>query len=216
MEKIRLLIVDDHTLFRESLRTHLSNIEDFCVVGEAADGIQALERVRELAPDVVLMDFAMPELNGLQATWQIKRNFPSTRVLVLTMYDTGPHVDEILRAGASGYVLKRAPTEELVCAIRAIAQGEAFLGPSVAKRVVNGYLEHTRHASPDGEQPLTSRERELLALVAEGKTNRQIADLLCISVSTVQAHRLNLMKKLGLHDRTQLVRYAIRSGLITP
>lgn len=216
MAGIRLLIVDDHTLFRESLRSHLNSIEGMEVVGEAGDGLEALQKAAQLRPDIVLMDFAMPNLNGLQATRRLKRQNPSVKILILTMYDTGPHIDEILSAGASGYVLKKAPTQELLSAIKAVHRGDAFLCPSVTKQVLNKYVEQAKAKGPDGEVVLTNREIELLSLIAEGKTNKKIADLLSISISTVQTHRLNLMKKLDAHDRTQLVRYAIRRGLIAP
>jgi DNA-binding NarL/FixJ family response regulator len=216
MSKIRLLIVDDHTLFRESLHSHLSANENIKVVGEAGDGIEAISKTMELQPDIVLMDFAMPNLNGLQATMQIKKNNPTVKILILTMYETGPHVYEILRAGASGYVLKKAPTQELISAIEAVFHGEAFLCPSVAKQVLEKYLEQAeaREKADNGE--LTKRELELLGLIAEGKANKEIAELLGISIHTVQTHRLNLMKKLDVHDSTQLVRYAIRRGLVIP
>ena len=216
MAKIRLLIVDDHTLFRESLHSHLSAIDNIEVVGEAADGTEALYKTAQLQPDVVLMDFAMPNLNGLQATRQIKKRVPSVKVLILTMYETGQHIYEILRAGASGYILKKAPTQELIAAIQAVAQGDAFLCPSVTKKVLDSYLGRAKQAEEDTSQSLTDREVELLSLIAEGKTNKEIASLLGISIHTVQTHRLNLMKKLGVHDSTQLVRYAIRRGLIIP
>ncbi len=216
MAKIRLLIVDDHTLFRESLHSHLNSIENIEVVGEAGDGIEALQKTRELNPDVVLMDFAMPELNGLQATRQIKKKNPSVKILILTMYETGQHIHEILRAGASGYILKKAPTQELVSAIQAVFQGDAFLCPSVTKQVLDEYLGQAKEREEESHKELTERELELINLIAEGKTNKTIASLLNISVHTVQTHRLNLMKKLDVHDSTQLVRYAIRRGLIIP
>lgn len=215
MGKIRVLIVDDHTLFRESLRSHLNAQPNIEVVGEAGDGNEAIERTVQLKPDIVLMDFAMPNLNGFQATLQIKKIMPAVKIIILTMYDTGPHVSQILRAGASGYVLKKAPTAELISAIEAVFRGEAFLCPSVAKKVLEEYVEKAKaNECEDGE--LTKREVELISLIAEGKTNKEIATLLGISVNTVETHRLNLMKKLGVHDRGQLVRYAIRKGLIIP
>jgi len=216
MSKIRLLIVDDHTLFRESLRSHLSANENFEIVGEAGDGVEAVNKTAQLRPDVVLMDFAMPNLNGLQATRQIKKRNPSVKILILTMYETGPQIYEILRAGASGYIVKKAPTQELISAIEAVSQGEAFLCPSVTKKVLDEYLEQAKERAKGSQEELTERELEVLGLITEGKTNKEIADLLSISVHTVQTHRLNLMKKLDVHDSTQLVRYAIRKGLIIP
>lgn len=215
MAKIRVLIVDDHTLFRESLRSLLKAARGIEIVGEAEDGIEAVRKAVQLRPDVVLMDIAMPNLNGLQATRQIKRESPSVKVLILTMYETEQYIIEMLRSGASGYILKRAAARELVSAIQAVSQGNAYLYPSVAKKVLNGYLEQIKAGEKKGER-LSVRELDVLCLVAEGKTNKEIAKLLSISVHTVQTHRLNLMKKLKVHDRTQLVRYAIREGLIIP
>jgi DNA-binding NarL/FixJ family response regulator len=216
MNKIKLLIVDDHTLFRESLHSHLNAIENFQVIGEAADGLEAVSKIEKQEPDIILMDFAMPNLNGLGATIQIKKNYPAVKILILTMYETGPHIYQILRAGASGYILKKAPTHELVSAINAVYNGEAFLCPPVAKQLLNDHLIQNRTIKNIQDEELTKRETELLGLIAEGKSNKEISALLNISINTVQVHRLNLMKKLDMHDRTQLVRYAIRKGLILP
>jgi len=217
MGKIRLLIVDDHTLFRQTLHSYLSAVENMEVVGEAEDGMDAINKTIELKPDIVLMDFAMPNLNGIQATREIRNRSPATKILILTMYDTGQHIREILRAGASGYILKKSPTQELVSAIQAVSKGEAFLCPSVAKQVLGEYLKQVEQTKKeDSYDELTERELELVSLIAEGKTSKEIAELLNISVHTVQSHRLNLMKKLDIHDSGQLVRYAIRRGLIIP
>jgi len=214
---IRVLIVDDHTLFRESLRSLLKAAGGIEIVGEAENGIEAVRKAVQLRPDVVLMDIAMPNLNGLQATRKIKRGNPSVKVLILTMYETEQYIIEMLHSGASGYILKRAAARELVSAIQAVSQGNAYLYPSVAKKVLNGYLEQIKAGEKeDDHERLSVRELDVLCLVAEGKTNKEIANLLSISVHTVQTHRLNLMKKLKVHDRTQLVRYAIREGLIIP
>lgn len=216
MKKIRLLIVDDHTLFRQTLRSYLTTIENIEVVGEAGDGMDAINKTMELKPDIVLMDFAMPNLNGIQATREIRNRSPATKIIVLTMYETGQHVREILRAGASGYILKKSPAQELVSAIQAVIQNETFLCPSVAKQVLSGYLNQAEQIKEDSYDELTERELELVSLIAEGKKNKEIAELLSISIHTVQSHRLNLMKKLDIHDSGQLVRYAIRRGLIIP
>jgi len=216
MGKIRLLIVDDHTLFRQTLRSYLATIENIEVVGEAGDGIDAINKTIELKPDIVIMDFAMPNLNGIQATREIRNRSPATKILVLTMYETGNHVREILRAGASGYILKKSSAQELVSAIQAVIQGEAFLCPSVAKQVLSRYLNRAEQIKEDSYNELTERELELVSLIAEGKKNKEIAQLLNISIHTVQSHRLNLMQKLDIHDSGQLVRYAIRRGLIIP
>jgi len=217
MAKIRVLIVDDHTLFRESLRSLLERNNNIEVVGEAADGVEAIAKVVQLRPDVVLMDIAMSNINGLQATRRIKRENPSIKVLALTMYETEQHISEMLCAGASGYISKRAPARELISGIQAVYQGNAFLYPPAARKVVDGYVEQIKAENKEAKrQRLTARELEILSLIAEGKTNKEIAELLSVSVSTVQTHRLHLMTKLGAHDCTQLVRYAIREGLIIP
>lgn len=216
MKKIRLLIVDDHTLFRESLHSHLEAIENFVVVGEAADGLEAIRKTEDLHPDIILMDYALPNLNGLGATLEIKKRNPSIKIIILTMYETGPHINQILRAGASGYVLKKAPTQELVSAINAVYNGEAFLCPLAAKHLLGNLLAPKKEISEAADEVLTAREKELLTLIAEGKTNREISCLLNISVNTVQVHRHNLMKKLDIHNSTGIVRYAIRKGLIPP
>ena len=216
MAGIRVLIVDDHTLFRESLRSLLDKDADIEVVGEAADGIEAVDRLTQLQPDVVLMDVAMPGINGLQTTRRMKKENPSVKVLALTMYETEQHVFEMLCAGAVGYVPKRASAGELISAIKAVYQGGVFLHPAIAGKVLDEYLEQVRMDKERGNRErLTARELEVLSLIAEGNTNKQIAGLLSISVATVQTHRLHLMRKLGAHDCAQLVRYAIGEGLIT-
>ena len=213
--RIRVLIADDHTILREGIRLLLRGQPDIDVVGEASDGRDAYFKVEELRPDVVLMDIGMPVLNGLDATQQIRRTFPDTKVLILTQHDNDEYVYRILQAGASGYVLKRAAGAELVSAIRGVDHGNAFLYPSMAKGLLNDYLKRAEagqeKASYDG---LTERERQILKMIADGCTNQQIADLLCLSVKTVQAHRGHLMEKLNMHDRTELVKYAIRKGII--
>jgi two-component system response regulator NreC len=217
MAKTTVLLVDDHTLFRESLRSLLKDFDSIEVIGEAGDGVEAVTKTMQLNPDVVLMDVAMPNVDGLEATRQIKRQNPSAKVLILTMYDTEQYIFEMIRAGASGYILKRAPASELISAIQTVSHGDAFLYPSVAKTVLDGFLEQLKVGVEQEEQSrLTDRERQILCLIAEGKVNRDIADLLGISIRTVKTHRLNLMQKLRVHDRAQLVRYAIREGLIIP
>ena len=217
MAKIRILIADDHSIVREGVRMILAGQDDFDVVGEASTGREALERARELKPDLVVMDISMPDMTGIQATEKIRKELPQVQVLGLTMHEEDSYVFELLKVGAAGYVLKRAAAEDLVSAVRAAHRGEAFLYPSVAKMVVQDYLQRTsakeREQALDG---LTEREREVLTLVAEGLTNQEIADRLFISIKTVQTHRAHIMEKLNLHDRTELVRYAIRKGLIEP
>lgn len=210
---IRVLLVDDHTIFREGVRALLSNYDDIEVVGEASDGREAIDKVTQLQPDVVLMDIAMPGLGGLEATLEIRKIRPESRVLILTQYDNREYVFPILKAGAAGYALKQAAATDLVSAIRAVHAGGSFLYPTVAKTVLDRYL--TQEQVPeDSYETLSDREKQVLRLVAEGRTNKEIAELLVLSVKTVMGHRANLMEKLGIHNRTELVKYAIRHGLI--
>ncbi|MBI5304488.1 MAG: response regulator transcription factor [Chloroflexi bacterium] len=215
MNKIRVLVADDHTIVREGVRILLEAQPDIQVVGEAADGQEAVAKVRELKPDVVLIDIAMPHLNGLEATRAIKRDFPQIHVIGLTMYESDEYFFQLLNAGASGYVLKKAASADLLAAIRAVYAGDVFLYPSVARRLVNDYLARVQSGeeknSYDG---LTVREREVLKLIAEGHTNQAIADKLVISPSTVQTHRTRIMQRLNLHSRAELMQYAMRKGLL--
>jgi DNA-binding NarL/FixJ family response regulator len=212
MSKIRILIVDDHAIFREGIRALLTDSEELEIVGEAGDGREALEKIQQLEPDVAIMDVAMPLMDGLEATRRIHKEYPGVRVLILTQYDSKEYVLPSLRAGASGCVPKRVVASELVSAIRAVHDGESFLHPSVAKLLVEDYLQRTER---DPYDTLTRREREVLKLVAEGHTNRDIAEMLAVSVKTVLGHRTNVMEKLGIHNRTDLIKYAIRKGLIS-
>ncbi|MGI5836787.1 MAG: response regulator [Chloroflexota bacterium] len=211
---IKVLLVDDHAILREGIRALLALSKDIEVVGEAGDGQQAIEQVQQLTPDVVLMDIAMPGLDGLEATRRIKERFKNVKVLILTQHENREYVFPILKAGADGYVLKKAAGTELISAIRAVNEGGAFLYPTVAKTVVEDYLRPDGTVTDRRHPRLTDREIEVLKLVAEGKSNREIADLLCLSPKTVNGHRTNIMDKLDLHNRTELVKYAIRTGLI--
>jgi NarL family two-component system response regulator LiaR len=216
IDKTRIVLADDHAILREGIRALLEDQPDMIVVGEAADGRRAVELARELSPDIIVMDIGMPLLNGLEATRQIKRDYPQVAVLVLTMHDNEEYVSQILAAGAAGYVLKRAASSELVTAIRAVAAGQSYLSPAVTRLLIEGYIGR-QLAAPGVVDPfdtLTAREREVLQLVAEGHTNSQIAKLLSISLKTVKAHRSNLMQKLGLHDRGELIKMAIQRGII--
>lgn len=213
-DRIRLLICEDHALFREGLRALLSAQPTLEVVGDARDGNEAVQLAKSLRPDVVLMDIEMPELNGLEATRRIRRAVPSSRVLVLTLYDDEEVVAECLEAGAAGYVLKEAPSSQLVYAIEAVQRGQRYLSPRVLSRVVPENGRHRKSAAKTSFDLLTPREREVLRLLAEGHSVKQIALRLGLSVKTVDVHKSNLMRKLDVHDRAGLVKYALRRKLI--
>jgi len=216
MQKIKVLIVDDHTLVRDGIRALLALVADIQIVGEAANGREALEKVKELAPDVVLMDLAMPIMSGLEATRRIRKRFPTTKVLALTQYEDREYIVPTIEAGARGFISKTAAFSELASAIQAVYHGGSFLSPMAAAAVVE---ECQQKVSVEGEkdayQNLTDREREVLKLVAEGYTAKEIADMLVISLRTVETHKTNLMKKLNIHNKADLIRFAIRKGVIT-
>ncbi|PYO40044.1 MAG: DNA-binding response regulator [Gemmatimonadetes bacterium] len=213
MGAIRVLLADDHALFRSGLRALLKGFPDMMVVAEASNGHEALRLAKEQRPDVVLMDISMPDLNGLDAAAQIVRETPDVRVLVLSMHADEAYINRALKAGATGYLLKTASGPELELAIRAVARGDAYLGPRVAKHVIPDYLTRGVEA-PDAVERLTLRQREILQLIAEGSTSKQIAQRLGLSVKTVERHRADLMKRLGIHDIAGLVRWAIAHGLV--
>lgn len=228
MATIRIILVDDHVVLRAGLRMLLSADPEIVIVGEAENGAQGVALAQEALPDVVLMDISMPDMNGIEATRRIKAAAPEIAVLALTMHEDDQYFFEMLAAGASGYVPKRAAPNDLIAAIHAVNAGGMFLFPSVARLLVNDFL-HRRepgtppepvdgNARPSGPHPtfdeLTDREREVLILIAEGRSNQEIADALVISVKTVSRHRENIMSKLNLHTRVELVRYAIEKGLI--
>lgn len=208
--KIRVLLADDHALVRQGFRLILSAQPDIEIVGEAGNGRQTVELAERLRPDVVVMDVAMPEMNGIEATRRLAALAPRTRVLALSMYKDSVYVREILRAGARGYLLKDAIDRDLLAAVRAVAAGEGYLSPAVSEAVLSDYR---RHVS-DPLDLLTGREREVLQMIAEGKTNKEIAAALNLSVYTVDAHRGRIMEKLNLHSVGELVRFAVRAGLI--
>jgi DNA-binding NarL/FixJ family response regulator len=212
----RVLLADDHAMLRDGIRMVLEAQQGIRVVGEAEDGRQALEMVEELEPDVVVMDIAMPNLNGAEATRQIKRRFPRVQVVILTMHENQHYLAQIVQAGAIGCVLKRSAGTELVTAVKAAARGESYFSPSLATMMLDSYKMRLYEEGEDDLSLLTEREREVLQLAAEGKTNQEIAEQLFVSIKTVQTHRMHLMKKLSAHDRTELVHHAIRLGVIAP
>ncbi len=214
-KKIRLLLVDDHEIVRAGIKMLFLAEEDMEIVGEVSSGHEALEAVRELKPDVVIMDVAMPGMSGIEATRQIKEASPDTAVLALTMYEDEQYFFEMLNAGASGYIPKRAAPDDLVSAIRVISQGNVFLYSTLAKFLMKDISDRSDPTSPSVAEELTPREREVLTYIAEGYTNREIAEALSISIKTVDRHRENIMQKLNLHNRVELVKYAIEKGLIT-
>lgn len=216
MDKIRILLADDHTLIRSGIATLLQSNKDFVIVGEAGDGEEAVHKTGELRPTVVVIDLSMPKLSGIEATKIIKKRYPETNVLVLTMHENEEYVYQILKSGAAGYVLKNAGKDELTTAIRAAARGEKFFSPKIAQIMAEGYVKRAETDGADSKPadvPLTRREREILRLVASGLTNQQIADQLFISPRTVDTHRTNIMQKLEIHDLANLVRYAIEHGI---
>jgi two-component system response regulator NreC len=214
VNKIRVLIVDDHGIVRAGIRSLLEDYADIEVVGEAGSGWKAIELATHLQPDVVLMDIAMGDLSGLEATQEIRERAPDVNVLALTMHDREEYFFAMLKAGALGYVLKESEPDELLAAIRAVHRGEAFLSPAVTKAVLEDYLtQRTDQAQPRSDN-LTLREQEVLRLAAEGKTTREIADMLHLSAKTIEKHRSSMMRKLGLQSLPDLIKYAIRKGLI--
>jgi len=215
-DKIRLMLVDDHEMVRAGLRALLKGNAEMEVVAEAADGEHAVELAKTVQPDVVLMDIALPGMNGIEATRQIRAGDPNVQVLAVTGQDSPEYFFELLAAEAVGYVLKEATTTELFTAIRAAHRGEAYFYPSIARYLLNDYMRRVRSGREDRVHydGLTDREREILRLVANGHSNREIAEMLVISINTAEAHRGHIMQKLNLHTRAELVRYAIKSGLI--
>lgn len=216
MKPVRILLADDHALVRRGVRLILDGEPDLTVVAEAGDGAEAIAMARAERPDLAILDIAMPRLTGLQAARELSRLMPDMRILILTMYDNEQFFFEALKAGASGYVLKSVADLDLVEACRAAVRGEPFLYPGAVASLIRDYLDRARDGESIPAKAITDREEEILKLVAEGNSSKEIAELLVISVKTVERHRANLLQKLGLKDRLELTRYAIRAGLIEP
>jgi len=214
LSKIRVLICDDHTLFCEGVKSLLKPEESIEVVGEACDGRQAIDRVRALHPNVVLMDISMPDVSGFEATRKVRETDERVKVLILTMHDDEELVARCLEAGAAGYIMKDAPASQLIFAINAVNRGERYLSPGVLGKVVSGYVKNAQRPRTSYDR-LSAREREVLKLLAEGLSVKEIATLLNLSIKTVDVHKYNLMRKIDVHDRTQLIKYAIQKRLIS-
>jgi len=215
-KKKRIVIAEDHTILREGLKALLSSGTELAIVGEAADGREAIRRCLELQPDLLLLDLSMPRLGGIEAIGEVRRQVPATKILVLTVHKTEEYVLASLRAGAAGYVLKDATHQELLAAIRTVLSGKRYLSPDIADKVIDGYLLGRKSETLSSPwERLTPRERAVLKLVAEGSKNREIAEFLCISLKTVEKHRDSLMKKLDLHSAAALTAYAIEKGLVS-
>jgi DNA-binding NarL/FixJ family response regulator len=220
METYSLLLADDHTLVRAGIRSLLKNINGFEVIAEADNGRDALKLIEQHKPDIVLLDIAMSELNGLEVASRLNKEHPDIRVIILSMHSSEEYVLQALRAGASGYLLKDSAPTELELALRAVSRGETYLSPSISKHVVDDYLRRVSsnqqvNVVQPGVTELTPRQREILQLIAEGNSTKEIAQKLIVSVKTIESHRIQLMERLGIHDIAGLVRYAIRMGIIS-
>jgi len=213
---MRIVLADDHTLVRAGIRSLLVSIPDVQVVAESDDGREALELIARHRPDVALIDIGMPGLSGLEVARRTAKESPRTRVIILSMHGDRTHVTQALRAGVAGYLLKGAAVAELPLALEAVMRGETYLTPKISQTVVQGYLDKGGEAEQDPLKSLTARQREILHLIAEGRTTREMAGLLHVSVKTIETHRLRLMERLDIHDVAGLVRFAVRSGLISP
>jgi len=215
MDTIRVLLADDHTLLRAGIRVLLDSLEGITVIGEAADGRQALQMVESLRPDILMTDISMPELDGLQVAALVARDHPQSRVIILSMHAEKEYAAKALRSGAAGYLIKDSGTSELELAIRAVACGGSYLSPAVTKHITTDYV-RLAAAEEEASDPLSPRQREVLRLIAEGLTTKAIAGRLDISTKTVETHRSMLMGRLNIHDVAGLVRYALRIGLVGP
>jgi DNA-binding NarL/FixJ family response regulator len=215
--KLRIVVADDHALMRRGICDLLESEPGWEVVAQATNGREAVEAVAKVRPDVLVIDLAMPELNGLTAARDVLRAFPKVEIVLLTMHNTEQTIQEVLKCGARGYVLKSDAEQDLIAAVKAVAQGKPFFTPSVAEVVLKGYLRNNSNAeSPKGPQELTAREREVVQLLAEGKGNKDVASAMRVSVKTVEAHRSNINRKLSIRTTSELVRYAVRNSIIEP
>lgn len=213
--KIKILVSDDHNLVRQGIVALLNVESGLEVIGEASDGFEAVRLAKKLNPDIVIMDLSMPNLNGLEATHQIKRDVPDVKVLILTQHENEEYVMQIIKAGASGYVLKTSVSDDLIKAITEIQKGEKFFSPSISRMILDDYIKRTQGLHTETKAPeLTHREKEVLQLIAEGRTNQEVAGKLFISVRTVEFHRANMMHKLQLSDLAGLIKYAIQKGIV--
>jgi DNA-binding NarL/FixJ family response regulator len=217
MQKIKILFADDHAIVRDGLRSLFKSDPGFSIVGEASDGAEAVKLVEQNRPDVAVLDISMPNLNGIEATGIIKDRFPETKVLILTIHENEEYIHELILAGADGYVLKNAEKKEIFDGVRAVATGSTFFSSNVSKALLEGLVRSTRNRVPfqiSNEEKLSARETEVLRMIAEGLTSKQIAEKLHLSVTTVNSHRTNIMKKLNIHEIVGLVKYAIQKSLI--
>ncbi len=215
MSKIKVMIADDHALVREGIMAFLRMHDEIEITGEAANGIEAIQKAKELRPDIILMDIAMPELGGIEATLEIKKTMPEIKILILTQYDDKAYVSRLLKAGVSGYILKHAVGTDLIAAIKAVAQGESYLHSSIASKVIDGYLGKSSGTMvEDPYEKLTDREKQVLKLIAEGHSHKEIASMLHISAKTVIAHQTNISEKLDIRSRAGLIKFAIYKGII--
>ncbi|NJD23007.1 MAG: response regulator transcription factor [Melioribacter sp.] len=217
MKKIRILFADDHAIVRDGLRLLFKSEPQFTVVGEASNGVEALELIAKHKPDVAVLDISMPKLNGIEATKIIKNKYPDTRILILTIHENEEYIQQMILAGADGYVLKNAEKKEIFDGVRSVAHNETFFSPSVSKVLLEGLIKRTRNkeiVENDNYNKLTKREMEVFQLIAEGLTSKEISHKLFLSISTVNSHRMNIMKKLDIHDIASLVKYAIQKNLI--
>ena len=213
---IKILLADDHAIVRHGISRAIQQQEGMEIAGEANDGLQTIDKVREIQPDVVLMDIAMPGLNGIEATRQVTRDYPNVKVIALSMHSAKKFITEVLKAGASGYLLKDCEFDELVSAVREVMAGKTYISPAIADVVVDNFVRSSPEEGPSAFSSLTNREREVLQLMAEGKTTKQIGLCLHISPKTVEAHRLRVMNKLEIDNVAQLTKYAIQEGLTSP